>query len=91
MVLINLSNIAYVYDKDPSKFKNAKRQTQMDWQEFCKLVGDKWVPGAHLPFDPIASKLARKLKLTLVVMKGNDLKNLQNFLNGKKFKGTVVK
>lgn len=89
--VINLSNITYVYDKDPSKFKNAKPQKEMIWKDFQKLVGNKWIPGAHVPFDPIASKLAAKWKMDLVVMKGSDLNNLKNFLNGKKFKGTVVK
>ena len=88
--VINLSNITYVYDKDPSKFKDAKPQHTMTWQAFCKLVGDTWVPGAHVPFDPIAAKYARKWKLKLLVMKGSDLVNLKNFLNNKKFKGTLV-
>lgn len=88
--VINLSNITYVYDKDPSKFKNAKPQKEMTWKAFQKLVGTKWVPGAHVPFDPAATKLAAKLKMKLIVMKGSDLPNLQKFLAGKKFQGTVV-
>lgn len=88
--VINLSNIIYVYDKDPSKFKDAKPQKKMRWKDFLKLVGSKWVPGAHVPFDPIASRLAAKWGMELVVMKGSDLNNLKNFLAGKNFKGTVV-
>lgn len=88
--VINLSNITYVYDKDPSKFKDAKAQKKMSWQDFLKLVGSKWVPGAHVPFDPIASRLAAKWGMKLVVMKGSDLVNLARFLAGKDFKGTMV-
>ena len=88
--VINLSNITYVYDKDPSKFKDAKPQKKMIWKNFLKLVGSKWVPGAHVPFDPIASRLAAKWGMELVVMKGSNLNNLNNFLSGKSFKGTVV-
>ncbi|MFA6410212.1 MAG: UMP kinase [Candidatus Buchananbacteria bacterium] len=88
--VINLSNITYVYDKDPGKFKDAKPQKKMVWQDFLKLVGSKWVPGAHVPFDPVGSRLAYKSGINLVVMKGSDLNNLGNFLNQKDFKGTIV-
>ena len=89
-MVINLSNITYVYDKDPGKFKDAKPQKQMKWKDFLKLVGTKWVPGAHVPFDPVASRLARRWGMKLVVMKGSDLNNLKKFLVGQNFKGTVI-
>lgn len=88
--VINLSNITYVYDKDPSKFKDAKPQHKMNWAAFRKLVGNKWIPGAHVPFDPVASRLAQQWKLSLVVMKGSDLPNLKKFFSGKLFKGTTI-
>ena len=89
--VINLSNIRYVYDKDPKKYKDAKPLKIMAWPQFRKIVGNKWVPGAHVPFDPVASRLAHKLDLTLVVMKGDDLNNLKRFLAGQKFVGTVIR
>jgi len=88
--VINLSNITYVYDKNPLKYKDAKPQKQMSWKKFFPLVGAKWVPGAHVPFDPVASRLAAKWKMKLVVMKGSDLANLNKFLLGKAFKGTII-
>ena len=88
--VLNLSNIDYVYDKDPNKFKNAKPIKKISWQDFRKIVGNKWDPGLHLPFDPVASKLAEKLKLKVIIMNGRKLENLKNFLSGKKFKGTVI-
>jgi uridylate kinase len=89
-VVINLSNIDYVYDKDPKK-PGAKKIETMRWKEFRKLVGNKWDPGLHAPFDPIASKVADKHNLEVIVTDGKDLKNLQNIIDGKKFKGTVIK
>jgi len=89
--IINLSNIDYVYDKDPSKYKDAQKRTEMNWKEFRLLVGDKWDPGLNAPFDPIASKKAQDLKLEVVVMNGKKIKNLENYLEGKKFQGTVIK
>jgi len=88
--VINLSNITYVYDKDPKKFKDAKPKKEMNWHDFRKIVGNKWVPGAHVPFDPVASKLAQQWKLELVVMKGSDLNNLKKFFSHQNFRGTII-
>jgi uridylate kinase len=88
--VINLSNIDFIYNKDPNKFKNARPIREIKWPEFKKLVGGQWLPGANLPFDPIASKLAEKQKIQVIVMNGRKLINLKNFLQGKKFIGTVI-
>lgn len=88
--VLNLSNIDYVYNKDPKKFKSAKPLTHISWKDFRKLVGDKWDPGLNMPFDPVASKLAEKLKLKVVIMNGKNLTNLKNFLSGRSFKGTMI-
>ena len=88
--VINLSNIDFAYTKDPKKFKDAKKITEISWQKFKKIVGDKWVPGLNAPFDPMASKLAQHNKITVIIANGKNLKNLTSILNDKKFKGTVI-
>ena len=88
--IINLSNVEYVYDKDPKKFADAKPLSRMTWKQFTKIFGRKWVPGLNAPFDPIAATEASRLKLKVVIMKGSELKNLENYLEGKGCKGTVI-
>lgn len=89
-MVINLTNVDYVYDKDPRMDGNAKRIEKATWKEFRKIVGDKWTPRLNAPFDPIAAQLAEKMKLKVVIAKGSDIENLKNILDGKQFKGTVV-
>lgn len=89
--VINLSNIDYVHDKDPHKYVDAKPFKKMSWKDFRKIVGDKWHPGLNAPFDPVASKLAEKLKLEVVIMNGKDTKNLDSLLTNKTFNGTTIK
>ncbi len=89
-VIINLSNIDWVYDKDPKKYKDAKPIKRITWDEMQKLVGDKWTPGLNAPFDPIATNLAKKLGLTVIVTNGQDFVNLKKILEGEAFKGTVI-
>lgn len=89
--IINLSNIDYVYDRDPKKHKDAKPIKEISWPDFRKIVGNKWRPGQNVPFDPVASRLAKRLGLEVVIMNGKKLDNLGNYLAGKQFKGTVIK
>lgn len=88
--VINLSNITKVYDKDPNKYKSAKPIDNISWKDFKKLVGDKWIPGMHAPFDPVAAQKAEELGVKVVVLSGHDFKNLENYFNKKKFVGTVI-
>ncbi len=88
--VINLSNIDYAYNKDPKKYKDAVKIKETNWPDFRKIVGNKWIPGLNMPFDPIASKLAEELKLKVVIMNGKKLKNLEKCLDNKKCMGTVI-
>ena len=88
--IINLSNIDYVYDRDPNKYKDAKKIEQINWQDFKKIVGTKWSPRLSSPFDPIATKECAKLGIKVVIMNGKKISNLEKCLNEKKFKGTVI-
>ncbi len=87
--VINLSNITQVYDKDPNAFPDAKPIDHLSWDEFRKFVGDEWSPGMHAPFDPIAAKKAQELHIRVAVM-GKEFSNLENFIEGKEFLGTVI-
>jgi uridylate kinase len=87
--VINLTNIDYIYDKDPRQYKDAKPFKILSWKEYKKIVGGKWVPRMHAPFDPVASRLAEKLGLKVIIMKAG-VKNLKNFLENKEFVGSIL-
>jgi uridylate kinase len=89
--VINLSNIDYVYDKDPRFFPDAIKQERMTWPEFRTLVGDVWSPGMSAPFDPIASKLAQEAGMEVAILNGENIANLEAYLNSEPFQGTVIK
>ncbi len=88
--VVNITNVNYVYDKNPKKFKNAIPIKKISWKKFRKLVGSKWDPGLNMPFDPIAAKQAEKSKIKVIII-GKNLKNLENLLNKREFKGTIIK
>ena len=78
--VVNLSNTDYVYTADPKMDKDARPLRELSWAEFFSLLPKKWQPGMHAPFDPVASRLAAKLKLSVVCINGA---RLGDWLNGK--------
>lgn len=88
--VVNLSNIAQVYDKDPKHHPDAKPIDKIGWPEFRQLVGDDWTPGLNAPFDPIAAKKAQEVGTRVIVLNGNDFANLENFFENRDFVGTTI-
>ncbi|MBI4250076.1 UMP kinase [Candidatus Uhrbacteria bacterium] len=88
--IANLTNIDFVYDKDPRIHTDAKPLRDITWKAFRAILPPQWKPGLHSPFDPVASKLAQKLGLTVAIMNGNDFANLNKYITGKPFVGTVI-
>lgn len=88
--VLNLSNIEQVYSTDPKIDPKARALDQISWEDFKKIVGTEWIPGKNLPFDPVATAKAARLKLRVIVAAGRDLDNLQNILKGLSFKGTTI-
>lgn len=87
---INLTNVDQVYDKDPKKYPDAKPLTNLSWSDYRKMAGNKWIPGMNLPFDPIASRLADELDITVKILNGKNLDNLAKALDGQQFLGTTI-
>ena len=88
--VINLSNIEQVYTDDPKKNPNAKPIDKISWPEFCQMVGDEWIPGKNVPFDPVASRHAAKIGLKVIFAGGRNLENLKKILCGEAFLGTII-
>jgi len=89
-MVINLSNIEKVYTADPRTDSNAKPIDKITWADFRTMVGDEWVPGKNVPFDPIASRHAEKIGLKVICAAGKNIDNLKKILNGEEFIGTTI-
>lgn len=89
--IINLSNIDYVYNKDPKKFPDAKAIKEVSWSEFREIIPKEWGPGINSPFDPTAAREAETMGFEVIIMNGKNIENLKNYLDGKSFVGTTIK
>lgn len=88
--LLCLSNIKQVYSADPKLDPSAVPLDRLTWSDYAKMSGDRWQPGASLPFDPVATAYAAKIGLELAFLDGRDLNNLADYLDGQSFVGTVI-
>jgi uridylate kinase len=89
-LIINLSNIDKVYTADPKKDPNARPIDNISWTEFRKMIGDDWIPGKNVPFDPVASQHAERIGLKVICASGKNIENMKKILKGEPFTGTII-
>ncbi|MEX2017572.1 MAG: UMP kinase [Candidatus Pacearchaeota archaeon] len=87
---INLTDVPGLYTKNPKQHKDAKFIPKISWKDFDKMASKiEFKPGQHFVLDQTASKIILKNKTPTYIL-GKDMSQLDNLLNGKKFKGTVI-
>ena len=85
-------------DKILLKIKRAKLRIQKEHPFFSdilfftrlKEVPEEWDPGLNSPFDPVASKEAKKLGMLVNIINGTKRENLKKLLEGRKFIGSII-
>lgn len=88
-IMINMTNVNGLYNKDPRKYKDATFIPRISHKEFKKImdkVHEK--PGQHFVLDSLAAKICREKKIKVIILKGT--KNLERYLAGKEFVGTII-
>lgn len=87
--VVNVSDVASIYTADPSHDPTATRCATLNWHQYRAIIGAAWHPGAHLPFDPYAARLADEHNLTVRFV-APTAAQLQQGLDGTARDGTVV-
>ena len=88
--VVNLSNIDCAYTSDPNEDPNAQKIDKMTWDEFLALIPDAWSPGLSTPFDPLASREAKQNGMEVAIINGNKLEEVEKYLNGEEFVGSLI-
>jgi len=88
-IFINLTNVPGLHNKNPLKHKDAKFIPEITFENFYKMIPKKYSPGQHFVLDQTASQIIKKHKITTYIL-GKDMKQLDNLLNNRKFKGTII-
>ena len=89
-IFINLTNVPGLFNKNPKEHKDAKLIPWISWKDFYEKAGKiKFKPGQHFVLDQKAAKMIKENKIKTYIL-GEDMRNLDNLLNGKSFIGTTI-
>jgi uridylate kinase len=88
-VLINVTNVDGIYDKDPQEFSNAKKYDTLTYREFYEIVSPLSLgAGSNAPFTLIAAKICERTNIRIVVCP-KDTEKIRDAIQGKNV-GTVI-
>jgi uridylate kinase len=77
-----ISNIEYVYDKDPKEFFDAKPIKDMSWDEYYKLFditkGEQHVPNKQMPLDVGCAQYCGRKGISFMVSGGRTLDEIDD-------------
>lgn len=88
--VINLSNIAHVYARDPRENPEAESYVLISWEEYRALIPPQWDPGLSTPFDPVASEMAQRAGLAVAILDGSSDTALTRFIREGICEGTLI-
>lgn len=87
---INMTNVSGLYTENPKTNKKAQFIPEITWKEFEKMAKKhKFRAGQHFVLDQKAAVIIRKNKIPTYII-GSELKNLENILKRKAFRGTYI-
>ncbi|MBI4361491.1 UMP kinase [Candidatus Micrarchaeota archaeon] len=91
--IVNVSKVDGIYDKDPKKFKEAKRFDIISHAELLRLASqyDDRKARTNFLFDVVAAKLCARSNIQVDFVSGLDLSGVANAVQGKPFSGTKVR
>ena len=89
--LINISNVDYIYDKDPRIYDDAQPIYEMKTSELLEIMKQsEQEPGKYGGFDRVGTEILARSKIVLQFINGDDPTNLKKALKGEKI-GSIVK
>ena len=90
--IFNITNVPFLYTRDPKKYRDAKPIREISWKEYRSMFGNpkKHLPGQNIPIDAVAAKNSQKYKIETFYVGGQNLKNLDRLLSGGKWTGTRI-
>lgn len=90
-LLINLTSVNGMYDKDPNKFDDAKLIEEITAEDMLKFIEGKDVKaGTYEFFDMTAIQMIKRSNLKTVIINGFDVKNLEKAINGEKVGTRII-
>ncbi len=89
-ILVNVSDVAQIYDKDPQEYPDAKPLEQISHEDFVKLIlQNQQEPGKYQLYDLVGAEILKRSKIPLFFVSGTNPNVVYRILKGEN-PGTVV-
>lgn len=91
--LVNATNVAALYDRDPNAEPQAARPIRkISWPRFRDMVqaNATTLAGQHFIFDRLGAEQLARVRIPTAIVYGRDLPNLEKALRGQPFLGTLI-
>lgn len=89
-LLINLTNVDKVFDKDPKYYPDAKALDKVTPEEFLEIISkQEESPGKYALFDKVGCEIIKRSRLKVVFTNGRDTSNIFKAVKGESV-GTIV-
>ncbi len=89
-LLVNATVTDGVYDKDPSRYSDAKLLRRVSIGELEKIIKQEFLPGHYELIDPLALNIVKRSKIRLVFVNAFKPKTIEEVLEGNMDVGTWV-
>ncbi|MGC9058971.1 MAG: UMP kinase [Candidatus Aenigmatarchaeota archaeon] len=83
-LIINATNVDGIYDKDPNKYKDARKIKKISYNELVKIISKiPQKPGEYRLFDLKALEILKKKKIKLIVVNGKKPSEILKAIEGR--------
>ncbi len=91
-LIVNATDYGGVFDKDPSRYPDAKKYESLTFEELKRIIKSRFhqAPGDYGLFDLKATRLAQRLGIPLIFIDGTDPAEIIRAVEGG-HRGTVVR
>ncbi len=87
--IIDVSAVDHVYDKDPRRYSNAKKYTEIKASELIEILKQKNLPGEYALIDIRALEIAIRSKIKIYLTFFKEPENIFKILRGEN-PGTII-
>ncbi|MHA1976400.1 MAG: UMP kinase [Candidatus Hodarchaeales archaeon] len=88
-ILINVTNVDGIYDKDPRKHPDAKKFVKLSYKEFYEVISPLSLEaGSNAPFTLIAAKICERSNIQIIICP-KEIDKIQQAIEGVNV-GTVI-
>ncbi|MFX0013513.1 MAG: UMP kinase [Promethearchaeota archaeon] len=88
-ILVNVTNVDGIYDKDPNQYSDAKKYSNLTYYQFYEIVSPLSLKaGSNAPFTLIAAKICERTNIRVIITDAN-VEKIKKAIQGKDV-GTVI-